>query len=75
LQHSAAPLFPDILFDLFQASQLDARFPPRFGCAHTGTALLIGQLVQVGVKFVIEIALDAALNEQITGEASQPSEE
>ena len=44
-------------------------------CAHTGTALLIGQLVQVGVKFVIEIALDAALNEQITGEASQPSEE
>jgi hypothetical protein len=52
-----APHLPDFFFHLFHAAELDARGAPRFG-APCRRALLVGQLVQVGVQLVVEIPLD-----------------
>src|ERR1035441_3918453 len=71
LQHVTGPRLSDFFFDLFQAAELDQSGPARIRRAHAGRALFVGQLVQVGVHFLVEVALEARPREEIAPKPRQ----
>ena len=71
----AEPLLADLLFHLFDASQLDARSAPRLLGCHAGAKVFVHQHLEVGTHFSLNLRLHPAGGEQIAQEASRPREE
>ena len=69
------PHLSDFLFYLLQAAQFEEGCTARPGIVHSGPEVLVGQLVEKGAQFIVQVALDAGPGEQIAQEAGPAAEE
>ncbi len=61
----ANPFFANLLFDLFDAAELDARGALRFFGRHAGANVFVGQQCQMGANFFVEVYIHTTTGKKV----------